>query len=83
MANLHITESETQTALEALNPNKGVEPDGLFHKVLKTLSYFIAPTLSHFYLSLQTSQVPDDWRLANVTKVAKESHTADTNLFRL
>ncbi len=35
MANPHITESETQGALEALNSNKGAGPDGLFHKALK------------------------------------------------
>ncbi len=34
MATPHITESETQTALEALNPNKGAGPDGLFPKAL-------------------------------------------------
>ncbi len=35
MASLHITESETQRALEALNPNKGACPNGLFPKDLK------------------------------------------------
>ncbi len=58
MANPHITQSETQRALEALNPNKGTGPDGLFPK---TRSPYIAPTLSRiFNLSLQTSQIPDD-----------------------
>ncbi len=72
MANPHITESETQRTLEALNPNKGAGPDGLFPKVLKTLSPYIAPTLTHiFNLSLQTSQIPDDWRHTIVTPVAK------------
>ncbi len=58
MATPHITESETQTALEALNPNKGAGPNGLFPKALKTLSPYIAPTSSRiFNLSLQTSQM--------------------------
>ncbi len=83
MATPHITEPETQTALEALNPNKGACSDGLFPKALKTLSTLIAPTLSHiFNLSLQTSQIPDDWRPVIVTPVAKTPHTADPNLFR-
>ncbi len=46
MANPHVTESETQRALEALNPNKGADPNGHFPKALKTLSPYIAPTLS-------------------------------------
>ncbi len=49
-------------ALEALNSNKGAGPDGLFPKALKSLSPYIAPSLSHiFNLSLQTSQIPDHW----------------------
>ncbi len=56
MATPHITELETQRALEALNPNKGAGPDGLFPKALNTLSPHIAPTFSRiFNLSLQTS----------------------------
>ncbi len=49
LANPHITESEIQRALDALNPNKGAGPDGLFPKDLKTLSPYIAIyTLPHF-----------------------------------
>ncbi len=47
------------------------------------MSPFIAPTLSRiFNLSLQTSQIPDDWRHAIATPQAKTSRTADPNLFR-
>ncbi len=70
--------SETQSALEALNPSKGAGPDGLYPKALKTLSPYIAPTLSRiFNLSLQTSQIPDDWHRAIVTPGAKTPRTAD------
>ncbi len=48
MVNPHITESETQRALEALNPNKGAGPDELFLKALKTLSPYIAIHYPHF-----------------------------------
>ncbi len=83
MATPRITESEVQRALEALNHNKGASLDGLFPKALKTLSPYIAPTLSRiFNLYLQTSQIPDDWRHAIVTPVAKTPRTADPNLFR-
>ncbi len=72
MVTPHITESETQRALESLNPNKGAGPDGLFPEALKTLSPYIAPTLSRIVnLFLQTSQIHDDWRHAIVTPVAK------------
>ncbi len=78
-----LTESETQRALEALNPNKGAGSGGLFPKALKTLSPYIAPTLSRiFNLSLQAPQIPDDWHHAIVAPVAKTPRTADPNLFR-
>ncbi len=83
MANPHITEPETQRALEALNPIKGAGPDGLLPKALKNLRPYIAPTLFPILnLSLQTPQTPDDWRHAIVTPVAKAPRTADLNLFR-
>ncbi len=53
--NPYITESEAQRDLEALNSNKGAGSDGFFPKALKTLSPYIAPTLSRiFNLPLQT-----------------------------
>ncbi len=82
MANPHITESKTQRVLEALNSNKGAGPDGLLPKALKTLSLCISPTLSHIFNLLQTSQIPDEWRHAIVTPVAKALRTTDPNLFR-
>ncbi len=82
LANPHITESETQTALEALNPNKRAGPGGLFPKALKTLSPYIAPTFSLiFKLSLQIFQTPDDRRHAIVTSVAKEPRTQKTQTY--
>ncbi len=76
MENPHTTESETQSALKALKSSKGDSSDGLFPK-------HIAKTLSRiFSLSLQTSQIPDDWHHAIVPIVAKTSRTADSNLSR-
>ncbi len=76
MANPLIT--ETQRALEALNPNKGAGTDGIFPKAVATLSPYIDPTISSIvYLSLRTSQVPDDWHRSIVTPVAKALLTTD------
>ncbi len=45
---------------------------GLNPEVLKALNSHIAPVLARmFNLSLQTAQVPEDWRRAIVTPVAK------------
>ncbi len=50
-----INESETQRAPVALIPSKGVQPDGLIPKALKTLSPYIAPTLSRLPPNLTDS----------------------------
>ncbi len=72
MADPLITELEVRRALDGLNPHKGAGPDGLFPKVLKALNSHIAPVLAWmFNLSPQTAQVPEDWRRAIVTPVAK------------
>ncbi len=73
MADALITELEVRRALDGLNPHKGASPDGLFPKVLKALNSHIAPVL--FNIPLQTAQVPDDWRRAIVTPVAKRPRT--------
>ncbi len=76
-------ESEIQRALDALNPNTGAVPGSVIPKALKTLSSYIAPTLfSIFNLSLQTSQILDNWRHAIVIPVAKPPHTTDPNLYQ-
>ncbi len=70
MVNLPISESKTHRDLEVINPNMRTGPDGLFSKVLKTLSHYIAPVLSSkFNPFLQTSQIPHNWRNAIVTQL--------------
>ncbi len=76
-------ELEIKRALDALNPDTGAVPGSVIPKALKTLSPFIAPTLfSIFNLSLQTSQIPDNWRHTIVIPVAKLPRTTDPSLFR-
>ncbi len=75
MADPLITELEVRRALDGHNPHKGAGPDELFPKVQKTLYSHIAPVLARmFNLSLQTGQVPEDWRRAKVA--AQQSHKA-------
>ncbi len=67
-----ITELKVRRALDGLYPHKGAGLDGLFPKVLKALTSHIAPVLVQmFNLSLQPTQVPEDWCRAIVTPVAK------------
>ncbi len=83
MADPLITGLEVRHAVDGLNPHKGAGPNGLFPKVLKALNSHVAPVLARmFNLSLQTAQVPEDWRRAMVTPVAKSPRTTDPRQFR-
>ncbi len=78
MADPLITELEESRALDGLDSHKGPGPDGLSPSVLKALNSHIAPVLARmFNLSLQTAQVPEDWRRAIVTPVARSPRTTD------
>ncbi len=56
---LFITASETQRALEALNPIKGAGPDRHFHKAPKILRAYKAPILSRILnISLVAPSLP-------------------------
>ncbi len=83
MADPLITELEIRRALDGLNPHKGAGPDGLFPEFLKALNSHIAPVRARmFNLSLQTAQVPEDWRRPIVTPVTKRPRTTDPRQFR-
>ncbi len=83
MADPLITELEARRALDGLYTHKGAGPDGLFPKTLKALNSHIVPVLARiFNLSLQTAQVPEDWRRAIVIPVAKSPRTTDPRQFR-
>lgn len=70
---LIITSSGVQTLLENLNPNKSMGPDELHPRVLKHLAAEIAPSLTVIYnKSLQTGEVPQDWRKANIAPIFKK-----------
>ncbi len=78
-----IIELEVRRALDGLNPHRGAGADGILPRVLKALNSHISPVLAQlFNLSLQTAQVPEDWRCTIVTPVAKSPRTTDQRQFR-
>ena len=59
--------------LTNLNQHKAMGPDGLHPKVLKQLAPSIAPSLQLiFQKSLNTGEVPADWKEANVSPIFKK-----------
>ena len=56
-----------------LDPHKAMGPDGLHPRVLKQLAPAIAPILKQiFQKSIDTGEVPNDWKEANVSPIFKK-----------
>ena len=76
---INITEPGVRKLLQNLKPNKASGPDNISPLILKTLAPEIAPSLTLiFQKSYETSEVPEDWRTANVSPIFKkgEKYTA-------
>ena len=70
---INITCAGVLKLLQKLNPNKAAGPDNIRPKILKELAPEIAPILTIiFRKSLETGEVPPDWRSANVSPVYKK-----------
>ena len=69
--------------LENLNPAKACGPDGIPNMILKTCADAIAPALTCIYRrSIQTGQLPADWRSANITAVFKKGERNKAENYR-
>ena len=67
MPDINMSATGIQHILSNLKPHKAAGPDTIPPTVLKELSHQISPILEIiFNKSLQTCQVPNDWKEANV-----------------
>ena len=66
--NLEILPTEVRTKLTKLKPDKDSGPDLLNVNVLRNCLDFYIPLAYIFNKSIQTSQIPQHWRDANVRK---------------
>ena len=72
MKPFNITTNGIRKLLKNLNPCKAQRPDNLSPRILKQLADEISPLLQLIYTkSLDTGEVPADWRTANVSPVYK------------
>ncbi|KFW61344.1 hypothetical protein AS28_07441, partial [Pygoscelis adeliae] len=78
-----IQEEAVHDLLRHLDAHKSMGPDGIHLRVLRELAEEIAKLLSIFYQqSWLTGEVPDDWRLANVTPLYKKGRKEDPGNYR-
>ncbi|KFP30250.1 RNA-directed DNA polymerase from mobile element jockey, partial [Colius striatus] len=78
-----VEEKEVKDLLAKLKAHKSMDPDGMHPRVLRELADVIAKPLSIiFEQSWRTSEVPEDWRKANVTPVFKKGRKNDPGNYR-
>jgi hypothetical protein len=81
--NVVFTREEVVEQLEGLNIYKSLGPDGLHPRVLKETREQLADSLAHvFNLSMASGEVPDDWRMANVTAIFKKGDRQSPSNYR-
>ena len=83
MKELQISDEGVTKLLREVNPNKASGPDSIPARILKELADEIAPLLTKiFNKSLEQSEVPADWRKANVTAIYKKGNKYEPSNYR-
>ena len=83
LRNITVTRDEVVCLLERINVNKSCGPDNIHPLVLqKTAKAASHPLTLIFNRSLETGEVPDDWRTANVTPIHKKGDKTDPSNYR-
>ncbi|KAF1454281.1 hypothetical protein FQV07_0012639, partial [Pygoscelis papua] len=78
-----IQEEAVNDLLCHLDAHKSMGPDGIHPRVLRELAEELAKPLSIIYQqSWLTGEVPDDWRLANVSPIYKKGQKEDPGNYR-
>ncbi|KFO56019.1 hypothetical protein N302_14824, partial [Corvus brachyrhynchos] len=73
-----IQEEAVRELLRHLDIYKSMGPDGIHPRVMRELADELAKPLSIIYQeSWLTGEVPDDWKLANVTPIYKKRRKED------
>ncbi len=83
ISDLKVTASMVEKAIDKLRPSAAPGPDKIGPQLLQKLKKTVSPVLAKiFNASLDSGQVPDDWRKANVTPIFKKGSKADPGNYR-
>ena len=69
--------------LKGLNPSKAMDLDKLHPRILKELAVELGPVFAHlFQQSLDYSEIPEEWSLANICPLFKKVDRALASNYR-
>jgi len=73
LEDMEVEQCEVRKLLLDLNPYKAAGIDGIHPRILKeTAEILAAPLASLFKKSLDTGEIPEDWKSANITPIHKK-----------
>ena len=73
ISSIDLSLEEVYLALQNLDPSKAHGPDGFPSRVLKECAFQLAPSLHYLFTkSLRLSQIPTEWKLANIIPLHKK-----------
>lgn len=83
MKDITITTKGVISQLQKLNTKKAIGPDMVLTRILKEAATEIAPILQFiFQQSLDTGELPFDWRTANINAIYKKGSKGDPANYR-
>ena len=69
--------------LRGINPTKALGPDELYPRVIKELAMELGPVFTHlFQQSIDTSEIPKEWSLANICPMFKKGDRSLARIYR-
>ena len=83
LTDVPIMTEKVEEVLLSLNPNKAAGPDGIENRILKECAEEMAPKLQQvFRKSIDSGDVPDQWREAHIVPIHKGGSKAVMGNFR-
>ena len=83
ISSIDLSIEEVFQALQNLDPSKAHGPDGFPSRILKECAFQLAPSLHHLFTkSLRLSQVPAEWKLANIVPLHKKGQKDHVENYR-
>ena len=83
LEDIDINMTRVRKILQELKQNKSPGPDGIHNRVLYEIRDEIAQPLTDlFRCSLDTGELPSEWKIANITPIYKKGRKADPNNYR-
>ena len=83
ISSIELSIEEVCHALQNIDPSKAHGPDGLPSRILKECAYQLAPSLRYLFTkSLKMSQIPMEWKLANIIPIYKQGNKNHVENYR-